>query len=163
MVIILIGVAGSGKTTVGRIVAARLGYEFHDADDLHPAQNRDKMRRGVALDDDDRWPWLHAVRALVQQCLDQKRSAVIACSALKQVYRDLLLVDPTAIKLVYLKGSPALIAQRLARRAGHFFDRRLLQSQFDTLEEPANAIVVDIEEPPEKIADAIVAGLGPQT
>jgi gluconokinase len=163
MVIVLIGVAGSGKTTVGRIVAARLGYEFHDADDLHPAQNRDKMRRGIALGDDDRWPWLHAVRALIQQFLAQKRSAVIACSALKQVYRDLLLVDPAAIKLVYLKGSPALIAQRLARRAGHFFDRRLLQSQFNTLEEPANAIVVDIEEPPEKIADAIIAGLGPQT
>lgn len=155
MVTILIGVAGSGKTTVGRILAARLRYEFHDADDLHPPQNREKMRRGIALTDADRLPWLHGVRDLVQRCLAENRSAVIACSALKQSYRDLLIVDSSKVKVVYLKGSQSLITQRLAHRAGHFFDRRLLQSQFDTLEEPANAIVVDISEPPEKIADVI--------
>jgi gluconokinase len=160
MVIILIGVAGSGKTTVGRILAARLGCEFHDADDLHPPQNREKMHRGIALTDEDRLSWLHAVRDLVQRCLSERRCAVIACSALKQSYRDLLIVDPAKVKLVYLKGSEALIRQRLAHRAGHFFDQRLLQSQFDTLEEPADAIVVDISDAPEKIADAIRARLG---
>ncbi|HEY2523537.1 MAG TPA: gluconokinase [Candidatus Binataceae bacterium] len=161
MVIILIGVAGSGKTTVGRILAARAGWEFHDADDLHPPQNREKMRRGIALTDADRLPWLHAVRDLIARCLAEKRSAVIACSALKQSYRDLLMVDAKDVKFVYLKGSPALIAERLARRAGHFFDRGLLQSQFDTLEEPANAIVVDIAAPPEKIAETICSRLAP--
>jgi gluconokinase len=160
MVIILIGVAGSGKTTVGRILAARLRREFHDGDDFHQPQNREKMRRGIALSDEDRLPWLHAVRDLVQRCLLENRCAVIACSALKQIYRDLLVVDAVKVKLVYLKGSQALIADRLAQRAGHFFDRRLLQSQFDTLEEPADAISVDISETPESIADAIRARLG---
>jgi gluconokinase len=160
MVIILIGVAGSGKTTVGRILAARLGCEVHDADDLHPPQNREKMRRGIALTDEDRLPWLYAVRDLVQRCLAENRCAVVACSALKQSYRDLLIVDAAKVKLVYLKGSKDLIAQRLAHRAGHFFDPRLLQSQFDTLEDPADAIVVDISESPEKIADTIRARLG---
>jgi len=162
MVIILIGVAGSGKTTIGRILAARHGCEFHDADDLHPPQNREKMSRGIALSDEDRLPWLHAVRDLVQRCLAENRCAVIACSALKQAYRDLLIVDAAQVKLVYLKGSPALIAERLAQRAGHFFDRRLLQSQFDTLEEPTDAIVVDISGTPDSIADAIRARLGPR-
>ena len=105
MVIILIGVAGSGKTTVGRILAARLGCEFHDGDDLHPPRNREKMSRGIALTDDDRLPWLYAVRDLVQRCLAENRCAVIACSALKQAYRDLLIVDAAKVKLVYLKGS----------------------------------------------------------
>jgi gluconokinase len=155
MVIILIGVAGSGKTTVGRILAARLGREFHDADDLHPQRNREKMSRGIALGDEDRLPWLHAVRDLVQRCLAENRSAVIACSALKQSYRDLLIVDAAEVKVVYLKGSKALIAHRLAQRAGHFFDQSLLQSQFDTLEEPADAIIVEISQTPEKIADTI--------
>jgi gluconokinase len=159
MVIILVGVAGSGKTTVGRILAARIGCEFHDADDLHPPQNREKMSRGIALSDEDRRPWLHAVRDLVQRCLLQNRCAVIACSALKQSYRDLLVVDATKVKVVYLKGSQALTAGQLARRAGHFFDPRLLQSQFDALEEPTDAIVVDISDTPEKIADSICAGL----
>jgi gluconokinase len=160
MVLILIGVAGSGKTTVGRILAARLGCEFHDGDDLQPPQNREKMHRGIALTDEDRLPWLYAVRDLVQRCLAERRYAVIACSALKQAYRDLVIVDPAKVKLVYLKGSQTLITQRLARRTGHFFDQRLLQSQFDTLEEPADAIVVDISQTPEQIAAAIHARLG---
>ena len=160
MVIILIGVAGSGKTTVGRILAARLGYEFHDADDFHSPQNREKMRRGIALSDAERSPWLHAVRDLVQRCLAEKRSAIIACSALKRSYRNLLIVDTAKVKVVYLQGSRELIALRLAHRAGHFFDPRLLQSQFDTLEEPVDAIVADISETPKKIADTIRARLG---
>ena len=159
MVIILIGVAGSGKTTVGRLLATRLGCEFHDGDDLHSIRNREKMTRGIALTDEDRSPWLHAIRDLVERCLAENRSAVIACSALKRKYRDMLVIDEARVKVVYLKGSQALIAQRLARRAGHFFDPHLLKSQFETLEEPTDAIIVDITETPEKIADTIRAHL----
>jgi gluconokinase len=137
-------VAGSGKTTVGRVLAARLGCEFHDADDLHPPQNTGKMSRGIALSVEDRRPSLHAVRDLVQRCLLHNRCAVIACSPLKQSYRDLLVVDAAKVKVAYLKGSQVLIAQRLARRAGPFFDQQLLQSQFEALEEPKDSIVVNI-------------------
>ena len=160
MIVIVIGVAGSGKTTVGRILAARLGYEFHDADDLHSARNREKMHRGIPLDDADRWPWLHAVRELLEQCLAGGRSAIVACSALKQAYRDLLTIDPARIRFVYLKGPKELLARRLSQRAGHFFDPHLLQSQLDTMEEPANAIVADIAATPEAIADAVIERLG---
>ena len=115
------------------------------------------MSRGIALTDEDRSPWLLAIRDLVERCLTENRSAVIACSALKQKYRDLLVVDEAKVKIVYLKGSQALITQRLVRRASHFFDPHLLKSQFETLEEPADAMVVDIAETPEKIADTIRA------
>jgi gluconokinase len=160
MIVIVIGVAGSGKTTVGRILAARLGYEFHDADDLHPASNREKMHRGTPLSNADRWPWLNAVRELLEQCLAEGRSAVVACSALKQAYRDWLTIDPARIRFVYLKGPRELLARRLSQRAGHFFDPRLLQSQLDTLEEPVNAIVANIAATPEAIADAVIGQLG---
>src|SRR6185437_14298732 len=104
MVIILIGVAGSGKTTVGRLLATRLGCEFHDGDDLHSTRNREKMSRGIALTDEDRLPWLQAIRDLVERCLAENRSAVIACSALKRKYRDLLVVDKARVKIVYSEG-----------------------------------------------------------
>lgn len=161
MVVILIGVAGAGKTTVGYILATRLGWEFYDADDLHPARNKEKMRRGEALNDEDRWPWLHTVRRLVERCLADNRSAVIACSALKQAYRDAIVVDHARVRLVYLKASEALIADRLAHRAGHFFDPRLLRSQFAILEESPDALTVDASLAPEHIADTIQRGLGP--
>ncbi len=160
MVVILIGVAGAGKTTVGRILAARLGGKFYDADDLHPGRNKEKMRRGVALTDDDRRPWLRAVRRLVERCLAENRSAVIACSALKQAYREEIVADPVRVRLVYLKASEELITARLARRTGHFFDPRLLHSQFEIFEEPRDAMIADAAAPPERVADAILSGLG---
>ena len=159
MVVIVIGVAGAGKTTVGRIVAERLGWEFYDADDFHPEVNKQKMHRGIALTDDDRWPWLSAIRTLVERCLAENRPAVVACSALKQSYRDAIVGNAARVKLVYLKGSYELMAQRLARRKGHFFDPHLLRSQFDTLEEPSDALTVDASMTPDRAAQAICAGL----
>ena len=159
MVIIVMGVAGVGKSTIGQLLARRLGCDFRDADDLHPATNREKMRRGIALTDADREPWLAVVRGAISQDVAAGVSAVIACSALKQAYRDRLMVDRAAVKFVYLKGERDLIARRLAERHGHFFDNELLQSQCETLEEPRDAIVEDIARAPTAIVDSIVAKL----
>ena len=159
MVIIVMGVAGAGKSTIGQLLARRLGCDFRDADDLHPAANREKMHRGIALTDPDREPWLAAVRAAITQYVTIGVNSVIACSALKQGYRDRLMVDPAAVKFVYLKGERGLIARRLADRHGHFFDKELLQSQFETLEEPRDAIVEDAARTPAVIVDSILAKL----
>lgn len=160
MVIVLMGVAGSGKTTVGGLLARRLGWPFRDADNFHPPRNREKMRRGIPLDDNDRRPWLEAIRASIIQSISSKKNVVYACSALKHAYRQLLGTDSDEVQFVYLKGPPGLIAKRLADRKGHFFDPSLLQTQFNDLEEPCNVLEVDISPPPEAIADSIVAALG---
>jgi gluconokinase len=160
MVIVLMGVAGSGKTTVGQALARRLGWAFEDADDFHPEHNREQMHRGLPLSDYDRRPWLNAIRAAISQYLRAGKNAIFACSALKQRYRELLAADGGNVKFVYLKGSRELIAARLAHRTGHFFDPALLQTQFKDLEEPCNVPEVDISLPPETIADSIVATLG---
>ena len=136
MIVILMGVAGSGKTTVGRLLASALGWRFYEGDDFHPRANIDKMQRGIPLTDDDRWPWLQALRQVIDACQAQGTSAVMACSALKQTYRDYLMHGCDEVKLVYLKGSYALLYQRLAQRRGHFMPAGLLTSQFATLEEP---------------------------
>jgi gluconokinase len=159
MVVILMGVAGSGKSTVGAGLANDLGCDFRDADDLHPPANRDKMHRGIPLTDDDRRPWLAAVRALIDRYLKSGADVVIACSALKEAYRAILLRGTDGIRLILLKGSFELIAQRLASRHGHFFDPALLRSQFDALEEPHDAIVVQIGGTPPEIVAAIRAQL----
>jgi gluconokinase len=152
MVIILMGVTASGKTTVGRMLAVELAYRFYDADDFHPRANIDKMRRGIALDDADRRPWLKALSDLVRRCLAGHTDAVLACSALKQSYRRSLLIDPQ-VRLVYLKADHGLIRQRLRQRQGHFMNPDLLASQFATLEEPQEALWVDASlEPPEIVA-----------
>ena len=155
MIVILMGVAGSGKTTVGRRLAAELGWPFHDGDDSHPPANADKMRAGVPLTDADRDAWLAALAQQIGELDRADRSAVLACSALKQAYRDRLAAAGRGVRFVYLRGTAALLAQRLAARGGHFMPPSLLQSQLDTLEEPADAITVDIDAPPESIVAMI--------
>jgi gluconokinase len=154
MVIILMGVAGSGKTTVGRMLAEALGYQFYDADDFHPGVNIDKMSRGIPLDDFDRQPWLETLRDLIRRCLAEHTDAVLACSALKEVYRRYLLCDPQ-VRLVYLKADPELIHERLLQRRGHFMNPALLASQFATLEEPKDALWVDASLVPGEIIATI--------
>jgi gluconokinase len=157
MVIILIGVSSSGKTTVGRLLARNLGWQFFEGDDFHSPANIAKMHDGVALTDLDRWPWLAAIRAQMQEVLARRQHAVFACSALKRTYRDFLRLD--GVQFIYLKGDYELIRQRLERRKGHFFDARLLASQFDTLEEPERALVVDAAQTPDAIAGEIAQRL----
>ena len=160
MVVIVMGVTGAGKTTVGRALAESLGWEFHDGDELHSEESKHKMHLGIALDDADRAPWLAALRKLIQSMLTEGRNGVVACSALKQSYRDEVVVDPNSVKVVYLKGSKELIAERLRNRTGHFMNPDLLQSQIDTLEEPRDAVVVDISGAPEAIVSEIKSRLG---
>lgn len=155
MVVVLMGVSGSGKTTIGKMLADDLNWQFHEGDDLHPQSNREKMSRGIPLTDSDRLPWLTSIRRLIERCLAGRVSAVIACSALKESYRQMLVVDPAKMKIVYLKGTPELLAQRIANRKGHFMPPALLPSQLDTLEEPRDAITVDISGTPNQIVDAI--------
>jgi gluconokinase len=162
MVIVVMGVTGAGKSTIGRALAASLGWEFHDGDDLHSEESKRMMHRGEPLTDLDRAPWIIAVRQVVQAMLSSGANGVVACSALKQSYRDQIVGDAASVKLVYLKGPRRLIGERLAGRIGHFMNPELLQSQFDTLEEPGehDAIVVDVAAAPEAIVDAIRARLG---
>ena len=155
MVAIVMGVTGAGKTTVGRALADSLGWEFHDGDELHSEIAKRKMHRGIALDDADRAPWLSALRKLIHGMVSEKRNGVVACSALKQSYRDELVVDRELVKVVYLKGSREVIGERVRNRIGHFMNPDLLQSQFETLEEPRDAIVVDVLMAPEAIVSAI--------
>ena len=160
MVVIAMGVTGAGKTTIGRALATSLGWEFHDGDDLHSEASKRKMHRGIALNDADRAPWLSAIRKLIQFMLSEGRNGVVACSALKQSYRDEIVVDPNAVKVVYLKGSKQVITERLGDHTGHFMNPDLLQSQFDTLEEPSDAIIVDVSAAPEAIVNEIRSRLG---
>jgi gluconokinase len=159
MVVIVMGVAGSGKSTIGAMLAHALVCEFHDADDLHPLANRDKMHRGIPLTDEDRRPWLAAVRTLIDRYVSAGADAVVACSALRQSYRNALTEGVEGIRLVYLKGSYDLIARRLSMRRGHFFDPELLRSQFDALEEPRDAIAVETTQTPGEIVAVIRARL----
>jgi len=147
------GVAGSGKTTVGRTLADTLGWSFRDADEFHPAANVAKMSTGQPLTDDDRSPWLAAIRAHIDDHLARGANTVVTCSALKERYRAALGVDPTRVKLIYLTGDPTLLAARIAGRRDHFMKPEMLSSQLAALEPPRDALTVDIAGSP----DAIVA------
>jgi gluconokinase len=159
MIIVLMGVTGAGKTTVGNLLAQQLGWTFYDADDFHSPSNKDKMRRGEPLTDADRLPWLETLRDLIRSKIDASEDAVLACSALKSAYRDYLLIDQE-VRLVYLKGTRSLIRSRLERRRGHYMNPNLLESQFETLEEPIEAVAVEVDGSPEDIARCIRSRLG---
>jgi gluconokinase len=143
MIILVMGVTGSGKTTVGKMLASRLGWVYLDADNFHSAENVEKMRRGVPLSDADREPWLGAIHAALLKCAGENRDAVLACSALKQSYRERLGAG-VELRVVYLKGTYEEIAARLQRRTGHFAGEGILAGQFADLEEPRGALVVRI-------------------
>jgi len=159
MFVVVMGVSGSGKSTIGRLLAERFGCPFFDADDYHPAANVAKMAAGIPLDDADRAGWLAALAALIAAGLARGESGVIACSALKRQYRDVLNVDSRHVRFVYLRGEFATIWARLQSREGHFMKAPLLQSQFDALEEPEGAVVVDTSLEPGQIIDRIVEQL----
>lgn len=161
-VLIVMGVSGSGKSTVGALLALRLRWEFEDADWFHPAANVEKMHDGVPLTDEDRWPWLGAIAAWIDKARRSGRHGVIACSALKRRYREVLVADRANVRLVYLKGDETLIARRIATRHEHFMPRSLLHSQFDALEEPGpdeNPIIVSIEPAPREIVAQVLSAL----
>lgn len=157
--LIVCGVSGAGKSTVGRLLAQRLGRDFHDADDFHPPANVEKMRRGEPLTDADRSPWLDALRELIERTAREGRRCVIACSALKTAHRDRLGVDQRRVLSVFLDGPRDLIATRIAAREHPFMSPTLLDSQFDALEPPSDGIRVAIEASPDAVVAQIVVAL----
>ena len=160
MILIVMGVAGSGKTTVGSLLARKLGWQFADADDFHPPDNKDKISRGAALSDADRAPWLAAMRSAILQWNAAGENVVLACSALKRSYRDELRAGD--VRFVFLTGDAALLRHRLRSRRDHFADEKILASQLATLEEPdadESAILVKIDLSPDEAASAIIAKL----
>jgi carbohydrate kinase (thermoresistant glucokinase family) len=162
MMIVVMGVAGSGKSTIGSMLARRLDWEFADADSFHPAANVEKMRRGEPLTDEDRAPWLAAIAAWMGRLGREGRHGIVGCSALKRAYRRVLVGGRADARIVYLKGEQALIAARMAARSGHFMPVGLLESQFRALEEPGpeeNPLVVSIAAPPQEMVDAILVKL----
>ncbi|MCB0322351.1 MAG: gluconokinase [Bdellovibrionales bacterium] len=162
MVIVLMGVTGCGKTTVGKILAQELNWHFYDADDFHPEENVEKMRKGIPLNDEDRLPWLEALRNLINQAHQEEFNAILACSALKENYREMLSHELKPVKFIYLRGPEELIQDRLNARQGHYMNPKLLPSQFAALEEPSpdKAIHIDIAPSPQQIADSIRSELG---
>jgi carbohydrate kinase (thermoresistant glucokinase family) len=159
MVLVLMGPMGCGKTAIGKMLAKKLGWPFYDADDFHPKENVEKMRAGIALTDEDRKLWLEKLRANIQRWLKHRQSTILACSALKQAYRDILGVNQSTMRAVYLKGSYSLLRKRLEERQHPYMDKNLLRSQLDTLEEPKDGLTVDISATPEIIVGTIIKSL----
>lgn len=158
-IVLLMGVAGSGKTTVGRQLAAELHWPYYEADDFHSTANKEKMGRGVPLDDTDRAPWLAAIRRAMDDCVAQGRSAVFSCSALKEKYREVLAAGLPGLRLVHLAGDRGLLAQRIAGRTGHYMKPGMLDSQLATLEAPRDALALDISQSPAELVAAIKRAL----
>ena len=165
MIVIVFGVSGAGKTTIGKLLAEELGWQFYEADDFHPRANIEKMRSGRPLTDEDRWPWLEHLREQIMPSLAAKENAVLACSALKRAYREGLRVNED-VKFVFLRGDYALVENQLRRRRGHFMNPALLQSQFADLEEPRpdeDVITIDLGRSPQELVDEIKAKLNLRT
>lgn len=158
MIALIMGTTASGKTTIGKLLAGRLGWKFTDADDFHPPANIAKMSQGIPLTDSDRAPWLLALHDKIVSWNAESRNVVLACSALKQSYRDELIVGPF-VKLVYLKGSYELFSQRVRARQGHFAKIDILEGQFRDLEEPSEAVTIDARLSPKEMVDGICAAL----
>ena len=159
MIIVVMGVAGSGKTTVGTMLAEAMTCQFLEGDSLHSRENVEKMSQGIPLTDADRAPWLAAIHSRILEVFERGQDLVVACSALKQQYRALLAKD-VPVTWVYLKGSPALIRARLEHRPSHFMKADMLASQFDAFEEPSDALVVDVSMPPSAIVEHILSQSG---
>jgi gluconokinase len=157
--LILMGVSGSGKTVVGELLSQKLGWPFFDGDDFHPKENVDKMAAGIPLDDDDRTPWLLNLHDLIADHLAERKSLLLACSALKQTYRDLLLEGNPNTLFIHLKGDFGLIMSRMQARSGHYMKPEMLYSQFETLEEPTDALTVDIGQNLDRITEEIITQL----
>lgn len=158
-VLVVMGVSGSGKTTIAALLAGRLGWEFEDGDDFHPPANVEKMRTGHPLTDEDRWPWLHTIAAWIDAVRAEGRQGIVTCSGLKKAYRDILVGDRPDVRLVYLQGSRETVGRRQAARVNHFMPASLVDSQFQTLQEPGpdeSALVVTVDLPPVAIADTIL-------
>ncbi len=156
------GVTGSGKTTIGRLFAENVGWKYLDADDFHPGSNIEKMKAGIPLNDADRQPWLLHLREVISDCLERNEPAALSCSALKEDYRRLLTIDER-VKFVYLYGSYELLKQRLDNRSGHYMNPGLLDSQFETLEEPVDYLRIEVSTSPDEIVTLIKEHFGMKT
>lgn len=159
MVIVLTGPMGCGKTTIGKLLANRLGWRFADGDDFHPPANIAKMKAGLPLDDEDRYPWLHILHAAIEEAVADNVNLILACSALKREYRRLLGINQQSVISVYLQGSPDLLRERIESRTHLYMDKSLLESQLRTLEEPETGMIVCIADTPDVIVDSIISSL----
>jgi carbohydrate kinase (thermoresistant glucokinase family) len=161
MILVIIGPMGCGKTTIGLMLASRLGWDFEDGDDYHPPENVEKMRAGIALDDNDRQGWLNTLRTRIDGRVERSEHLILACSALKRIYRQILGINQSTVISVYLKGTVELLEERLRSRHHQYMNNALLTSQVQTMEEPQGGIIVDIDQRPESICSEIIEQLRP--